>query len=61
MNPIPFLIFDPGPAPDCSFATHIRDLLDREFPCREGACWQGSELAFKEARYQSPKNPSAVP
>jgi hypothetical protein len=61
MNPTPFLIFDPGEKPDCSFATHVRDVLQRDFPCDAGACWQGSELAYEQAPYQRPKNPSAVP
>jgi hypothetical protein len=52
MNPVPFMIFDPGAAPDCSFATHIRDTLDQELPCRDGACWQGSKEAFDRAPYK---------
>jgi len=46
-SPVPFLIFDPGPAPDCAFATHVRDVLDQNYPCREGACGQGSAAAFR--------------
>jgi hypothetical protein len=53
MNPVPFLVLDPGASPDCSFATHLRDVLEREFPCRDGLCWQGSEAAFKRAPYKN--------
>jgi len=53
MNPAPFLVFDPGASPDCSFATHIRDVLEREFPCGEGLCWQGTGAAFKRAAYKN--------
>lgn len=53
MNPVPYLVFDPGPAPDCTFASHIRDVLEREFHCSEGLCWQGSEAAFKRAPYKN--------
>src|SRR4051812_29682027 len=30
-SPVPFLIFDPGPSPDCRFATHVRDILDQNY------------------------------
>jgi hypothetical protein len=60
MNPIPFVIFDPGTSPDCYFATHVRDILEKAYPCREGMCWQGSEAAFKRAPYRSPPDPRAV-
>ena len=52
MNPIPFMIFDPGVAPDCSFARHVRDTLDKELPCRDGACWQGSKEAYDRAPFK---------
>jgi hypothetical protein len=52
MSPVPFLIFDPTRTSDCAFASHVRDILDRGFPCREGACWQGTEAAFKRAPYK---------
>jgi hypothetical protein len=45
-SPVPFLIFDPGLSPDCAFATHVRDILDQNYPCREGACGQGPVAAF---------------
>ena len=60
MSPIPFLIFDPEEASDCSFATEVRDVLDPHFPCREGGCLQGTEAAFKRAPYRKPTG-SAVP
>jgi hypothetical protein len=60
MNPIPFTIFDPGEAPDCAFARHIRDGLDRELPCRHGLCWQGSKAAFDRAPFRTPTG-DAVP
>ena len=60
MDPVPFLIFDSGVSPDCSFARHIRDILDREYPCREGACWQGSKAALEAAPFKAPKG-NAVP
>ena len=60
MDPLPFLIFDPGVAPDCSFARHIRDVLDREYPCSDGACWQGSEAELEQTPFKSPKG-NAVP
>ena len=52
MNPIPFMILDPGKASDCTFARHIRDVLDKELPCREGACWQGSKAAYERAPFK---------
>lgn len=60
MNPLPFLIFDPGVAPDCSFARRIRDTLNSEYPCSEGACWHGSEAALEMAPFKTPKG-NAVP
>ena len=60
MNPIPFMVFDPGPTPDCAFARHIRDMIDRQLPCREGGCWQGSKQAYERAPYKKPTG-SGVP
>ena len=60
LNPLPFLVFDPGPAADCSFARHIRDTLDREYPCRIGGCWHGSKEALDKAPFTNPRG-SAVP
>jgi len=45
-SPVPFLIFDPGPSPDCEFATHVRDILDHNYPCRDGGCGQGTAADF---------------
>jgi hypothetical protein len=45
-SPVPFLIFDPGPSPDCSFARHVRDILDQNYPCRKGVCGQGPTTNF---------------
>jgi hypothetical protein len=55
LNPVPFLIFDPGTASDCSFARHVRDTLDHEYPCRDEACWQGSKAALDKAAFKTPK------
>jgi hypothetical protein len=60
MDPMPFLIFDSGVSPNCRFARHVLDILDREYPCREGACWQGSKAALDEAPFKAPKG-NAVP
>ncbi len=43
---VPFLIFDPGPSPNCAFATRVRDILNQNYPCRDGACGQGSATDF---------------
>lgn len=51
LNPIPTLLFDPDHK-DCSFDKRIRRLLDRSFPCRFGACFQGSPQAFKKAPWK---------
>ncbi len=61
MQPIPVLIFDPGDPPECSFATKIQAEIDQVYPCRDGACWQGSKAAFERANYRIPRNSSAVP
>ena len=45
-SPTPFLIFDPGPSPNCSFARHVRDILDQNYPCRQAACGQGPTNVF---------------
>lgn len=60
MNPIPFYIFDPGKASDCSFAQHVRDTIDQEMHCRDGGCWQGSKEAFDRAPYKKSTG-NAVP
>ena len=60
MSPVPFLVFDSGVSPDCSFARHIRDILDREYPCRDGACWQGSKASLEAAPFKAPKG-NAIP
>jgi hypothetical protein len=60
LNPVPFLIFDPGNAPDCQYATRVRDILDREYPCRDGACWLGSEAELKQAPFK-PYTGNAIP
>ena len=52
--PVPFLIFDQGSTPDCSFARHVRDIVDQNYPCREGACGQGPTTDFITAVYQQP-------
>ena len=52
LDPVPLMSFDPGIAPDCSYARHIRDTLDQNLPCREGQCWQGSKAAYDRAPYR---------
>ena len=51
MYPLPFLIFDPQGA-DCQDAVRLRNLIERNYPCRDGACGQGSQGAFEKARYK---------
>ena len=39
--PVPWIRFDPGSA-DCATGVRVRDLIDRNYPCREGCvCGQG--------------------
>ena len=45
-SPVPFLVFDPGSSPDCSFARHVQNILDQNYPCRKGACGQGPTSNF---------------
>lgn len=45
-SPLPFLIFDPGPSPNCSFGIRVRDILDQNYPCRDGGCGQGPAAEF---------------
>ena len=40
MTPPPFLVFDPQGS-NCDDATRMRDLIDQNYPCRDGACGQG--------------------
>lgn len=54
MNPLPYLIFDPGVEPDCAFASRIQSLLEREYSCGEVQCWQGSKAEYDEAAYAKP-------
>jgi hypothetical protein len=49
-SPVPFLVLDPGPSPDCSFARHVRDVLDQNYPCHEGKCGQGPTSNFMPSR-----------
>jgi hypothetical protein len=44
MFPMPVIVFDPGPNPDCAFATRIRDRIDEAYRCQQVAlsCFQGS-------------------
>jgi hypothetical protein len=60
MEPLPFLVFDPGDAPDCQFARQVRDIVDRNYPCGEGACWQGSKSELERTPFRAPKG-NAVP
>jgi hypothetical protein len=45
MFPMPFLVFDPE-TNDCAYARRVRDLIDRNYPCRDGACGQGTREGF---------------
>ena len=53
-SPVPFLVFDPGPSPDCAFARQVRDVIDQNYPCRKGACGQGSSTNFIPTFNQQP-------
>lgn len=52
MFPVPFLIFDPE-TNDCTLAKRVRDLIDRNYPCRDGACGQGTREVFLNPTYQN--------
>ena len=58
MDPLPFVIFDPQ-GTDCESATRLRDIIDRNYPCRDGACGQGSRAAFERASYKETGRPPA--
>lgn len=47
--PAPLIMFDPARAESCVYATRIRDIIDREYDCRENKCWQGSRGEFERA------------
>jgi|SRR4051812_24614584 hypothetical protein len=53
-TPIPFLVFDPGSSPNCSFARQVRDILDQNYPCHQGACGQGPATNFIP-RFNAPR------
>lgn len=40
MDSLPFLIFDPDGA-NCQDATRLRDLIDQNYPCRDGLVAKG--------------------
>lgn len=50
-RPLPFIIFDPQTS-DCAYAARLRDLIDSNYPCSDGACGQGSRSAFDRAPYR---------
>jgi hypothetical protein len=58
MDPLPFVIFDPQ-GTDCESATRLRDIMDRNYPCRDGACGQGSRADFERASYKETGRPPA--
>ena len=58
LNPRPFVIFDPETR-NCAAARRMRDVIDRNYPCRDGACGQGSIEAFRTAPYRMSKGPPA--
>jgi hypothetical protein len=54
MNPRPFMIFDPGAAPDCAFASRVQGEISEALPCRQGACWRGSKADYDRAPFRKP-------
>lgn len=52
-TPLPFLLFNPQ-STDCDLSVRVRDLIDQAYPCREGACGQGSPEAFEAASIDGP-------
>jgi hypothetical protein len=58
LNPMPFVIFDPQTR-DCAFASQVRDIVDANYPCRDGACGQGTAEGFKNAPYRTTNGPPA--
>jgi hypothetical protein len=58
LNPRPFVIFDPQSS-DCQFAVRVRDVIDRNYPCREGACGQGTKEAFERTPFRPHRGPPA--
>lgn len=46
MTPLPFLVLDPQDS-NCDDATRLRDLIDQNYPCRDGACGQGDARGFQ--------------
>jgi len=55
-SPLPLLVFDGSPAGSV-YASHIRDLIERNYPCRTGACFQGSDLELNRTRYRRRDGP----
>ena len=43
--PRPVILFSPDPS-DCAFSAHIRALIIRAYPCREGYCWLGPRWIY---------------
>lgn len=58
MNPMPFVVFDPETG-DCAFARRVRDIIDRSYPCSDGACGQGTLEAFRSAPFRKRPGPPA--
>lgn len=58
LDPMPFVIFDP-PTRDCAFARRVRDIVDGNYPCRDGACGQGTVEAFGKAPFRKRGGPPA--
>lgn len=52
LEPMPFIVFDPTGA-NCEMGVRVRNLIDRNYPCREGACGQGARAAFDEAPFRT--------
>ena len=58
MDPVPFLVFEPGNS-NCKDAKRVRDLIDRNYPCGDGACGQGARAEFDAAPSKETNRPPA--
>lgn len=59
LNPMPFVMFDPETG-ECAFATRVRDIIDGNYLCRDGARRQGTAEAFRKAPHRTkPGRPPA--
>lgn len=56
LNPLPLLVFD-AQLQGNGYASHIRDMIAKNYPCRAGACFQGSPLSLDRTPYRRSKGP----